>query len=58
LVWLGSFHTNTVEGVWSKIKRLTHNFTGLNGNIIHKLEEKGINIMDYFNDWICTAIFF
>ena len=53
----GSFHTNTIEGVWSKIKRISNNFSGINGHVISKLSLKGINEEDYFNDWICYFIF-
>ena len=28
----GHFHTNSIEGTWSKLKRLTRRFNGLNGN--------------------------
>jgi len=36
-VWFGrgNFHTNSIEGTWSKIKRLTRSFNGLNGNIFN-----------------------
>ena len=38
-IWFGYglIHTNTVEGLWSQIKRLNNNFSGLNiNNIINK----------------------
>ena len=44
-----SFYTNNIQGVWSKIKRWTNDFSGLNGNVMHKLKIKGINSEDYFN---------
>ena len=58
-VWFGqeSFHTNNVQGVWSKNKRWTNDFAVSNGNVIHKFEAKGINIEDYFNGWICFVLF-
>jgi len=43
----GSFHTNTIDGVWSKIKRISNNFSGINGYVISKLSLKGINEEDY-----------
>ena len=59
-VWFGqgSFHTNTVEGVWSKLKRLADNFNGLTGKVIEYYEKKGINRFDYVNGWICKSLFF
>ena len=58
-VWFGqgSFLTNNVEGVWSKIKLWVNDFAGLNGKVIHKLEANGINIEYHFNGWICFALF-
>ena len=32
---MGSFITNNIEGIWSKLKRLTDNFSGLNGKILN-----------------------
>ena len=57
-VWFGqgSFHTNNIEGIWSKIKRLMDNFNGINGNIFNG--KNNINNIDYFNSWICLGIFF
>ena len=58
-VWFGqgSFHTNNIEGVLSRVKRWTNNFSGINGKVLHKLAAKGINIDEYFNSWICFALF-
>ena len=50
----GSFHINTIEGGWFKI----NNFSGLNGNVINKFSLQGIDLADYFNDWIFTALIF
>ena len=38
-VWFGQgyFHTNTFEGLWSTIKRINNNFSGLNNNLIKLL---------------------
>ena len=38
-VWFGygNFHTNNVEGLWSQIKRITNNFSGISISSIGKL---------------------
>ena len=58
-VWFGQdlFHTNTVEGLWSQIKRLSNNFSGLTLNMIEKMEYNGINVKNYLDGWICYALF-
>ena len=53
----GSFHTNTVEGLWSCIKRLSNNFSGLNFKLLTDLENKGIQLKDYIDDWLCYCLF-
>ena len=57
-VWFGQghFHTNSIESTWSRLKRLTKSFNGLNGNIFNT--KKDFNNRDYFDGWICTGIFF
>ena len=37
-IWFGYglMHTNTIEGLWSQIKRLNNNFSGLNISMINK----------------------
>ena len=59
-IWFGqgAFHTNTIEGVWSKLKRLEDNFICLSEKILSEYEKKGINRMDYVNGWICKSLFF
>ena len=59
-IWFGRghFHTNTIEGLWSKIKRLSNNFAGLNFALLNTIEKLGINAQDYLNDWICTSLYF
>ena len=52
----GQFHTNSIENTWSKLKRLTYSFNGLNSNIFNT--RQNINNKDYFNGWICTGLFF
>jgi len=51
-VWFGAghFHTNTVEGLWSYIKRITNSFSGLNFKLLTELENEGIEPKDYIND--------
>ena len=41
----GKFHTNTMVGILSQIKRYTNNFLGLNGIIFNKFHNN-----DNFND--------
>ena len=53
----GSFHTNTIEGVWSKIKLIRNNFAGISGPVISELSLQGISKRDYFNDWIFYFIY-
>ena len=58
-VWfgIGLFHTNTVEGLWSQIKRLSNNFAGLNFSILENIEKEGIQSEDYINDLLCYYLF-
>ena len=58
-IWFGqdSFHTNTVEGLWACIKRITNNFSGLTFNTLSNVENEGINSSDYIDDWICYGLF-
>ena len=48
-VWFGKghFHTNSIEGTWSRLKRLTRSFTGFNGNIFNT--KKNLNNYEYFD---------
>ena len=43
-VWFGkgTFHTNTIEGVWSSIKRITNSFNGMNEIIYNKFKNNEI----------------
>ncbi len=54
-VWFGygNFHTNNIEGLWSQIKRLTNNFSGITIGYISDKEKK-----DYLDNWICYALYF
>ena len=54
----GNFHTNTIEGVWSSIKRITNNFNGMNGSIYNKFQNNEIEYYNYINGWICAALYY
>ena len=58
-VWFGqgNFHTNTVEGLWGCLKRISNNFTGVNFKLLNELENNGIKPKDYIYDWICYCLF-
>lgn len=58
-VWFGqgNSHTNTVEGLWGCLKRISNNFTGVNFKLLNELENNGINPKDYIDDWICYCLF-
>ena len=58
-VWFGQglFHTNTVEGLWSKIKRLSNNFSGITMNYINELQNESTDIKNYFDCWIRYSFF-
>ena len=53
-VWLGHnlFHINTVEVIWSQIRRIPHDFSGLNFKILDHIEENDGNTHDYIDNWI------
>ena len=54
----GLFHKNIIEGLWDSIKRFSYDFEGLNFLNLANLQSKGINIVDYLNDWTCSSLFF
>ena len=58
-VWFGQglFHTNSIEGLWSQIKRLSNNFSGLTINQLENMENHGTNIKNYLDGWICYSLF-
>ena len=56
MVWTRTLNTNSIEITWSRLKRLNRSFIGLNGNIFNTKNE--FNNEEYFNDLICTGIFF
>ena len=51
------FHTNSIEGLWSCIKRISNNFAGINFKILEDLEKKGTEPQDYLDGWICFCLF-
>ena len=51
------FSSNIVEGLFSQIKRLSNNFSGLTLNMIENMENRGINVKNYLDGWICYALF-
>ena len=58
-VWFGQgmFHTNTVEGLWSCIKRISNGFSGINFGLLSDLEKEGIDAKSYIDDWLCYCLF-
>ena len=54
-VWFGQglFYTNTIEGLWSSIKRISNNFAMLNIKLLNDLENEGIDPQKYIDGWIC-----
>ena len=59
-IWFGKglFHTNTIEGLWSQIKRIANDFAGITINLINNLESEGIDGKEYLDGWICNSLFF
>ena len=59
-VWFGTgtFHTNTIEGVWSNIKIITNNFNGINGSIYNKFKNNEIEFYNYINGLICVTLYY
>lgn len=58
-IWFGSglFHTNTIEGLWTCLKSLSRNFTGINFDILNKIEKERINPSSDIDDWVCFYLF-
>ena len=59
-IWFGygSFHTNNVEGLWSQIKRITNNFSGLSINKINQMFTTAYEKKKLFRwmDYICFIL--
>ncbi len=47
-----------MEGLWSQIKRLSNNFSGISIGSIEKLYHTDIEKKNYLVSWICYALFF
>ena len=58
-IWFGYglFHTNNVEGLWSQIKRLTKNFSGISISNINQMFDNNKDKNDYLNGWISFGLF-
>lgn len=50
-VWFGQgmSHTNSIDGLWPSIKRISNNFACINFKILDELDAKGINPQDYLD---------
>ena len=58
-IWFGtgSLNTNTIESLWSKIKNITQNFSGLVVDFLKKkFNNNEIEITNYINGWLCFAL--
>ena len=57
-IWFGygSFHTNTIEGLWSQIKGLCDNFSGLSIFNLDKKFSSDKQKKIYLDGWICYAL--
>ena len=57
-VWFGygDFHNNTIEGMWSQIKRHSKNFSGISIEMIDKLYINDTDKIKYLNGWICFSL--
>ena len=45
------------EGLWSCIKQISNNFSGLNIKMLNDLENKGIDPQNYLDGGICFYLF-
>ena len=59
-IWFryGNFHTNNIEGVWSQIKRLSSNFSGISINSLQESCNTDEEKREILDSWICYALFF
>ena len=59
-VWFGycNLHTNNIEGLWSKIKRFTNNFSGINIWKLDEIQPPQNWKKNYLDSWICYGLFF
>ena len=54
----GNLNTNNIEGLWSQIKRLTNNFSGITIGSINEICQTEIEKKAYLDNWICYALYF
>ena len=57
-IWFGygDFHNNTIEGLWSQIKRHSKNFSVISIEMIDKLYINDSDKIKYLNGWICFSL--
>ena len=58
-IWFGegSLHNNTIELLWSQIKNITQNFSGLVVDLLKKkFNNKEIEITNYIYGWLYFAL--
>ena len=51
------FYKNSIEGLWSSIKRISNNFAGINFKMFEKLDANGPNPQVYLDGLICCCLF-
>ena len=57
MVWTRFISHKKGKGLWFQIKRLTNNFSGLTISMIENMENRGIDVKNYLDGWICYALF-
>ena len=59
-VWFGygNFHSNNIEALWSQIKRLSNNFSGISIGSMENLYPTEHEKKNYLDSWICYSLFF
>ena len=57
-VWFGQgmFHSNSIEGFWACIKRVSNNLAGINFKILEDIERNGTKAEYYLDGWICFCL--
>ena len=58
-VWFGygTFHTNNIEGLWSQIKRLSNNYSGITIEYLEKSCQTDDEKKEILDNWICYSLF-
>ena len=51
-------HTNNIEGLWSQIKRLSNNFSGISINFLQEACNTNEEKREFLDSLICYALFF